>query len=51
MIKRCYYEVLSVERTANDYSPAFMIMAAAVVSFAAVLTFPSAPSSSSTFAA
>ena len=28
-----------VERTANDYSPAFMIMAAAAVSFAALLTF------------
>jgi MHS family proline/betaine transporter-like MFS transporter len=28
-----------VERTANDYSPAFMIMAAAAVSFLAVLSF------------
>jgi MHS family proline/betaine transporter-like MFS transporter len=28
-----------VERTANDYSPAFMIMAAAAVSFLALLTF------------
>jgi MHS family proline/betaine transporter-like MFS transporter len=28
-----------VARTANDYSPAFMIMAAAAVSFLAVLTF------------
>ena len=28
-----------VERTANNYSPAFMIMAAAAVSFLAVLTF------------
>jgi MFS transporter, MHS family, proline/betaine transporter len=28
-----------VERTANDYSPAFMIMAASAISFAALLTF------------
>jgi MFS transporter, MHS family, proline/betaine transporter len=28
-----------VERTANDYSPAFMIMAAAAVSFLALLSF------------
>lgn len=28
-----------VERTANDYSPAFMIMAAAAISFAALLSF------------
>ena len=28
-----------VDRTANDYSPAFMIMAAAAVSFLAVLSF------------
>ncbi len=28
-----------VERTANDYSPAFMIMAAAAISFLALLTF------------
>jgi hypothetical protein len=27
------------ERTANDYSPAFMIMAAAAISFLALLTF------------
>jgi MHS family proline/betaine transporter-like MFS transporter len=28
-----------VERTANDYSPAFMIMVAAAVSFLALLSF------------
>ena len=28
-----------VERTGNDYSPAFMIMAAAAISFAALLRF------------
>ena len=28
-----------VHRTANDYSPAFMIMAAAAISFAAILKF------------
>ena len=28
-----------VHRTDNDYSPAFMIMAAAVISFLAMLTF------------
>jgi MHS family proline/betaine transporter-like MFS transporter len=28
-----------VERTANDYSPAFMIMAAAAVSFLALFSF------------
>ena len=28
-----------VERTDNDYSPAFMIMVAAAISFLAILTF------------
>jgi len=28
-----------VHRTANDFSPAFMIMAAAAISFAAILKF------------
>jgi MHS family proline/betaine transporter-like MFS transporter len=32
-----------VHRTADDLSPAFMIMGAAVISFAAVLTFREAP--------
>ena len=32
-----------VHRTDDDLSPAFMIMAAAVISFAAVLTFRTAP--------
>ena len=28
-----------IERTGNDYSPAFMVMAAAVISFVALVSF------------
>jgi MHS family proline/betaine transporter-like MFS transporter len=40
-----------VHRTDDELIPAFMLMAAAMISFAAVLTFPSAPSPSSNLAA